>query len=290
MLIRNSASLKSQHKQWVENWDRKWTARVHCLLNVGQWWVGVLLDLASTFRVVNHFHVKLLLVDGGLRVDVASVSRKYLKKLAIRWLYRLSSFQLVVKVRTMTFLAIIVLVATLRGFVVIWMILHFFPPVAKATTIFIFTTVLVGLCIFFSLPARTLGSFIFVEVRRPSVILPIVGIDTGVTLVLFVRLGAPHSLEVKQVEVGVTLILIQLCYRQLGAWMSKGTMLPVFTLSNFVREMLTVLWFVLFWVVKVFDSIVSHVTWVAVGTRGSVCIRDWAHIRAVRGGHSPAVF
>jgi hypothetical protein len=54
-------------------------------------------------------------------------------------------------------------------------------------------------------------------VRRPSVILPIVGIDTGVTLVLFVRLRTPHSLEVKQVEVGVTLILIQLCYRQLGA-------------------------------------------------------------------------
>jgi hypothetical protein len=99
----------------------------------------------------------------------------------------MSSLLLVVVVGTVTFLAVIVLVATLGSFVVIWMVLHFFPPVTKATTILIFAAVLVGLRIFFSLPTSALGSLIFVEVRRPSVILPIVGIDTGITLVLFIR-------------------------------------------------------------------------------------------------------
>jgi hypothetical protein len=99
----------------------------------------------------------------------------------------MSSLLLVVVVGTVTFLAVIVLVATLGSFVVIWMVLHFFPPVAKATTILIFAAVLVGLRIFFSLPTSALGSLIFVEVRRPSVILPIVGIDTGITLVLLIR-------------------------------------------------------------------------------------------------------
>ncbi len=99
----------------------------------------------------------------------------------------MSSLLLVVVVGTVTFLAVIVLVATLGSFVVIWMVLHFFPPVTKATTILIFAAVLVGLRIFFCLPTSALGSLIFVEVRRPSVILPIVGIDTGITLVLLIR-------------------------------------------------------------------------------------------------------
>lgn len=42
--------------------------------------------------------------------------------------------------------------------------------------------------------------------------------------------------------------------------------------------------------VKVFDSVVSHVTLVTERTGGTVCIRDRTHIRAVRRGHSPAVF
>jgi len=67
-------------------------------------------------------------------------------------------------------------------------------------------------------------------------------------------------------------------------------MFSVFTLGDFIRVVLTVLWFVLFRVVKVFDSVVSHVTWVTEWTRGTVCIRNRTHIRAVRRRHSPAIF
>ena len=90
-------------------------------------------------------------------------------------------------------------------------------------------------------------------------VLPVVGVHARVSLVVLVFLvaeGAPHRLEVEQVEVNVALHFVQTVYHQLVFRVSKRAHFAVLALAQAVRVGLAELRFVLLRVIEVFAGIV----------------------------------
>lgn len=110
---------------------------------------------------------------------------------------------------------------------------------------------------FFSLPTCALTIRVFVLLRRSSVILPIVGVDADVSLVLFITVGAPNCLEKKHIEVRVFLHLFKLGDLKFGLTVSESTNLTVLTLVEFIRESGAKLSLVLLRVVEFLHPIVT---------------------------------
>jgi len=99
--------------------------------------------------------------------------------------------------------------ATLARLIASWVILQFLPPVALTTAILQLAPVSVGPCILLGLPKSTLRVKIVVNMGWSPVVLPIMRVHTLISLVLLVAKRTPHCLEVKQVEVSVTLHSLQ---------------------------------------------------------------------------------
>lgn len=83
---------------------------------------------------------------------------------------------------------------------------------------------------------------------------------------LLITEWTPDSLEVKHIEVSITLHLLEKVDRELTLSMRKGTQFPILTLIQVVRVARAVFRFVLFRMIKIFDSIVTEVAVVAFGT------------------------
>lgn len=79
------------------------------------------------------------------------------------------------------------------------------------------TAVSVGLGLALGCPKGTLFFVIVINVYLPPEVLPVVGIHAEVpsVRVVLVAVGAPHSLEMEQVEVCIALHLVQVVDRQL---------------------------------------------------------------------------
>lgn len=68
------------------------------------------------------------------------------------------------------------------------------------------------------------------DCRFPSVILPIVGVDTDVSLVVVLSVGAPDCFEMKDVEVHIWLKLFYQFDRQFSLRVSERAKLSIFAL------------------------------------------------------------
>jgi hypothetical protein len=146
------------------------------------------------------------------------------------------------------------------------MVFKFFPTVTRATTVFQFAAVLVCLRIFLRFPTCALCVRVLKSIGTASVVLPVMSIDTEISLVVLVTKGTPHSFEMKHVEICVSIHFFKYVYGQFVFVMCKGTDFPILTLVNFVGICWAELWFVLLRVVEILDSIVTTNAIVTFGT------------------------
>lgn len=196
------------------------------------------------------------LVELSLLRHVASVTRpnsKLLKR--FKWL---SSLLFVVVVRTVTLIAhTFNAQLALLSAVLARVVLQFFPAVAAPAAVLQVAPVFVGFGVFASFPLVALNNFIIKQVRRPSVVLPVVRVQTEIALVLFVTERTPHRFEVEEVEVHVQLHFLEHGHGELRLRMGERTEGTILTTLNIVWIRRAVLGLVLFWVVEVLNAIVS---------------------------------
>jgi len=147
--------------------------------------------------------------------------------------------------------------STLRRLVNKRVVFQFFPTMALTTPVFLSAAILIGPSVLLSLPALALRVRVFKGVGSTAVVLPVVSIHAQVALMLFVRVGTPHRLEVEHVEIGVPIHLIEDVDAKFGFMVCEGTNATVLTLPNLVWVGRAKLCFVLLRVVEVFHSVVA---------------------------------
>jgi hypothetical protein len=176
---------------------------------------------------------RVFLILAYLTLNRSSISWEHLEE-TIRHL--LSFLLFVVIIRTVSFAAFSSLRnSALRGFVTVWMVFKFFPTVAGAATVFQFAAVLICFRVFLSFPTCALCVRILKRIGTASVVLPVMGVDTEVSLMVLVTKRTPHSFKVKHVEVCVTIHFFKYVHGQFIFMMCKSTDFPILTLVNFVR-------------------------------------------------------
>lgn len=107
-------------------------------------------------------------------------------------------------VRAMRFLARFRLLASMN-LIVKRMILLFLPAMGVAAPIFVLASInsiILHEC--FHLPIRALLFVIIVNVRLPTIVLPVVCIDTDISRMCCVTVRTPHGFEVKHIKVCVS--------------------------------------------------------------------------------------
>lgn len=145
------------------------------------------------------------------------------------------------------------------------MVFLLFPSMTVATPVLKAASIHVSARLLFIAPDSTLVFWIVINVNLASEILPVMGIHTDVTrmvLVLFVAKRTPNCLEMKQVEVHITLHPMKVIDWQLVFVMGKGTHLSELARVNVIWIGLAEFRFVFFWMVEVFYGVVC--AWAAV--------------------------
>jgi len=88
---------------------------------------------------------------------------------------------------------------------VVWVILQLFPPMTVAAMESVDTGIFIIRDFVLSVPGRTLLCAVGVQIRLAAEILPVVGVNTALPLVVTLLVGAPHGLEMETIEVCVPL-------------------------------------------------------------------------------------
>lgn len=112
--------------------------------------------------------------------------------------------------------------------IVIGMILLLLPAVALAAAVLVRAAVLIVVDELAAAPVEALVLGVKVELRLSSVVLPVVGEDALVSLVVVFVVGTPDGLKVKHVEVRVELKLINKLHRYFSLRVSERAVLPIF--------------------------------------------------------------
>jgi len=92
-------------------------------------------------------------------------------------------------------------------FVVLVVVLCLLPAMAMAAPILKVASVCVRLGLLLRTPDDALVLGVVEDVKLASKVLPVMGVDarvSGMRLILFIRVRAPHSFEMEEVEVDVT--------------------------------------------------------------------------------------
>ena len=170
-------------------------------------------------------------------------------------------------VGTVRFVAnIIYFRSALHRFVKLRMKLKLFPSVAHPAAILKRTTVFIVFGILFAEPDRTLLRQVFVNIWFSSEILPIVSVNALVSGVGLVTKRTPNSFVVEHKKVHVFFHLLKQVYCEFIFMVRERAHISILTAVDSVRVSLTEFGFVLFWVIKVLDSVVTTETGVTLLT------------------------
>lgn len=151
--------------------------------------------------------------------------------------------------------------------VVGWVVEPLLPSVTQPALEPVGTAILVFVDRLFGRPVGALFRRVMVLVGLTSKLLPVVGEDTGVSVVISVNIGAPDRLVVEEVEVRVHFKLVNLVDANVVVSMRKATVLAIFAQTGFRKVTLTKLCLVLVRVVKFLHSIVAEPALVALRTQ-----------------------
>ena len=169
---------------------------------------------------------------------------------------------------------------------VLGVVLLLLPSVASGAAVLEFAAVFVGLGVLLGLPSLALVLAVLKEMRLAAEVLPIVGVDTNVALVVFVGKGTPNGLKMEHVKVGVTLHALENVDTELALLVRKGTHVSVVAAVDLVRVALAELALVFFGVVKFFDSILRMYAYVTIG---ALLVGVETQLAGVKGGRPSAV-
>jgi hypothetical protein len=137
--------------------------------------------------------------------------------------------------------------------------LLFLPSVAEGTSIVVLATVFVGGNELLGMPVRAHILAIGKDGGIPAVVLPVVGVDTDVPLVVVLSVRTPHGLEVKDIEIHIWLELLYELDRELPLVVCKGAKFSVVAFALAIEIGRAKLGLVLVWMVEFLDSIVCLV-------------------------------
>ena len=129
-------------------------------------------------------------------------------------------------------------------------------------------------------PIYTLFLWVKVKLWLPSKILPVMSIDTGVSLVFAFIVWAPNRLKVKHVKIKVLLKLVNKFNWYFSFRVCKWTEVSIFTLTCTINIWWTEFCFVFIWVIKFFNSVMCFLTTVTWWAFFSLC-RIITHLRLV---------
>ena len=162
--------------------------------------------------------------------------------------------------------------------VVFRMILLLFPSMTVGAMILCSTPFLVIVYIGPWAPVSALVFGIIVQLRLPSIVLPVVRVYAKISLMVDLIVGTPHGFKMKHVEIYVFFKPIYEFNWYLGFIVSEWAVLSILTITSSVDVRGTKLGFVLIRMVKFFYSVVrflAQIPMAAVLTLRSVVTHLW---------------
>ena len=148
------------------------------------------------------------------------------------------------------------------------MILLLLPSMRVLTLILIRATFSVWCYEAVSLPIWAHFAWVCEHWWLTAIVLPVVSIHTRLAIVIIFTVRTPHSFEVEHVEVHVNFIIFNKFYRQLLSIVGERTKFLIIAFLMLMRFKIrgTKFGFVFIWVIKFFDSVMSSVTGITIGT------------------------
>lgn len=135
-------------------------------------------------------------------------------------------------------LAAVLPVLALFRFEELWMVFLLLPAVGVLTLVLVGTAIMIRGDEVARLPVGAHLGLVSEDAGLSSVVLPIVGINTDLSVMVVLPIWAPDSLEMEHVEVHVDLHLLDQLHRELILAVRKGAELFVLALGvlNWVQE------------------------------------------------------
>lgn len=140
------------------------------------------------------------------------------------------------------------------------------PAMGKATLVLLLASLAVRRDDSIRVPVRAHFRLISVQLWLAPIVLPVVGVDTGLAVMVILAVRAPHCLEVEKVKVHVYRVLFNKFNRYLALAVCKRTKLLVLTriLLISVQIRRAELCLVLVRMVKFLDPVMSSIAVVAI--------------------------
>lgn len=149
----------------------------------------------------------------------------------------------------------------------IWMILQLFPPMAfLAVNTFGTSVFFVGIDHFLHIPILTCNWFVVKSIGFPSIILPIVSVNTFSFVVAYQIERTPIGFVVENEEICVEFVSVNQFNLYFLVRMGKAAEVAVTTIVDHFGVILAELLFVLFHSEELFDSVMTFLTFVSLGT------------------------
>lgn len=168
------------------------------------------------------------------------------------------------------------------------MILLFLPTMTVLTFVFVWTAIFIIIDEGPWSPILTLIFRVDIELRLPSEILPIVGENALVPLMVSLIIRTPYCLKMKHVKVWVLIEFVNQLHWYFRFWMSERAEISILAFSGSINIRWTKLGFVFIRMIKFFYSIMSFCARIsirAVFVSGNVI----ANFRLIRSQWSPLI-
>lgn len=188
----------------------------------------------------------------------------------------------------MSFSALLTMSARIE-LIVFWMVFLFFPAMTLHAPIFILASIFVTTN---EWPRSPIGALVFgvlVKLGLSSEVLPVMCINTYVTLMLTFVIGTPYRFEMEHIEIYILLKLIYELHWDFSFWMGKWTVFSILTFTCAINIWWAKLGFILIRMVEFFNSIMSLLACVTIRTILTFSSK-LTHFRLVYAERSPLIF
>lgn len=167
--------------------------------------------LNSSHRILNSLRYSACLIKKHLQENrlinlsltngtCTSIFWEYLEEL-VNWL---SFISLIMIIRTMSLLTSICSLTASMHFIIIRVILLFFPTMRTLTSIFVFASISISLYKAFCFPLATLVLIIIKDMRLSPKILPVMSIHANISSMGSITIWTPYCFEMKHIEIRVS--------------------------------------------------------------------------------------
>lgn len=169
------------------------------------------------------------------------------------------------------------------------MILLFLPSMGVVTKIFVRTSIPVVINKGSRSPIRALFLYIIVKLWFSSEILPIVRINTLISLMIGFIVGAPDSLKMKHIEIRIFLESVYQFHWYFTLWVGERAKLSIFTITSSFNIRCTEFSFVLIRMIEFFNPVMWFLAVISIRTFFSFYSKA-THLWLIWSQRSPLIF